>query len=62
MFNVKACAIDWMPTKIDNIVITETDKNGNTREVKLDDALEAARKKMENAKALLLASGGTLLF
>lgn len=62
MFNVKACAIDWMPTKMDNIVITEKDKNGNTREVKLDDALEAARKKMENAKALLLASGGTLLF
>ena len=62
MFNVKACAIDWMPTKIDNVVITETDKNGNTREVKLEDALEAARKKMENAKALLLASGGTLLF
>ena len=62
MFNVKACAIDWMPTKIDNIVITETDKNVNTREVKLEDALEAARKKMENAKALLLASGGTLLF
>lgn len=62
MFNVKACAIDWMPTKIDNIVITETDKNGNTREFKLEDALEAARKKMENAKALLLASGGTLLF
>lgn len=62
MFNVKACAIDWMPTKIDNIVITETDKNGNTREVKLEDALEAARKKMENAKTLLLASGGTLLF
>ena len=61
-FNVKACAIDWMPTKIDNVVITETDKNGNTREVRLDDALEAARKKMENAKALLLASGGTLLF
>ena len=61
-FIVKACAIDWMPTKIDNVVITETDKNGNTREVKLDDALEAARKKMENAKALLLASGGTLLF
>jgi len=57
-FNVKACAIDWMPTKIDNIVIT--DPNG--KEVKLDDALEAARKKMENAKALLLASGGTLLF
>ena len=62
MFNVKACAIDWMPTKIDNVFITETDKNGNTREVRLDDALEAARKKMENAKALLLASGGTLLF
>lgn len=61
-FNVKACAIDWMPTKIDNVFITETDKNGNTREVRLDDALEAARKKMENAKALLLASGGTLLF
>ena len=61
-FNVKVCAIDWMPTKIDNVFITETDKNGNTREVKLDDVLEAARKKMENAKALLLASGGTLLF
>ena len=58
IFYVKAVAVDWRATDITNVVITDPDG----KEVKLDDALEAARKKMENAKALLLASGGTLLF
>lgn len=53
-FYVKACAIDWIPTNADVYV---QDPNG--RMVKLADKLEAARKRMETAKAIL-ATAATL--
>ena len=53
-FYVKACAIDWIPTNIDAYT---RDQNGQM--VKLADQLEAARKRMETAKAIL-ATAATL--
>lgn len=53
-FYVKACAIDWIPTNADVYV---QDPNGQM--VKLADRLEAARKRMETAKAIL-ATAATL--
>ena len=53
-FYVKACAVDWIPTNADAYV---QDPNGQM--VKLADRLEAARKRMETAKAIL-ATAATL--
>lgn len=53
-FYVKACAVDWIPTNADAYV---RDPNGQM--VKLADRLEAARKRMETAKAIL-ATAATL--
>ena len=53
-FYVKACAIDWIPTNADTYV---QDPNGKM--VKLADQLEAARKRLETAKAIL-ATAATL--
>ena len=49
---VKECAIDWIPTDVQNVTITDPDGN----EIKLTDALEAARKRLERAKAILAAA------
>ena len=53
-FYVKACAIDWIPTNADAYI-----KDPNGQMVKLADQLEAARKRMETAKAIL-ATAATL--
>lgn len=53
-FYVKACAVDWIPTNADAYV---RDPNGQM--VKLADRLEAARKRLETAKAIL-ATAATL--
>ena len=53
-FYVKACAVDWIPTNADAYV---QDLNGQM--VKLADRLEAARRRMETAKAIL-ATAATL--
>lgn len=44
--------VDWIPTKIDNIMI-----NG----VNLNDAIEEARRKVESAKNVLIAAGAASL-
>ena len=59
LFYVKACAMDWKPTDVKDFYITDP-KTG--KQVRLEDALEDARKRMENAKNLLIASPSTLLF
>lgn len=51
-FMVKECAIDWVPADANNAVVIGADG----KEIKLTDALEAARKKLERAKALLTAA------
>lgn len=53
-FYVKACAVDWIPTNADAYI-----KDPNGQMVKLADRLEAARKRMETAKAIL-ATAATL--
>ena len=53
-FYVKACAIDWIPTNADAYV-----QYPNGKMVKLADQLEAARKRLETAKAIL-ATAATL--
>ena len=52
-FMVKECAIDWFPTNIDAVVVT--DKDGKT--VTLNVALEKAKKRLDQAKAILAAAG-----
>ena len=59
LFYVKPVALDWKPTDIKEVWITDP-KTG--KQVRLEDALEDARKRMEDAKKLLIASPGTLLF
>ena len=58
IFYVKACAVDWRPTNITNVTVI----GASGKEILLSDALEDARKRMENAKNLLIASPSTLLF
>ena len=52
-FEVMSSAIDWFPTDITNVMIT--DENGN--EILLSDALAAAKKKLDEAKAILATAG-----
>lgn len=47
-FYVKAAAIDWQPSNIENASIVQ-----NGKEILLSDALAAAKKKVEQAKAIL---------
>ena len=54
-FLVKECAIDWFPTDIKSVTIT--DKDGKL--VSLDVALEEARKRLDRAKAILAAAAVT---
>lgn len=56
-FYVEKDAIDWMPQNLDNT--TEVDDDGIV--INVSEELEEARKKMENAKAILIAAGGSLL-
>lgn len=58
-FFVKACAIDWVATDINNATIVQKDADGNEVQVNLNNQLEAARKRLETAKALL-ATAATL--
>lgn len=54
---VKPGAIDWIPTRVDNVTVTGADG----KEIKLDVAIDEARQKMENAKSLLIAAGAASL-
>lgn len=56
---IKPDAFDWEATNINNATITQKDENGNEIQVNLNDQLEAARKRMETAKAIL-ATAATL--
>ena len=57
-FIVKECAIDWFPTKIDGMFIT--DKDGKL--ITLDMALDAAKKRLDRAKAILAATTTFAIF
>lgn len=54
---VRPDAIDWIPTRIDNATVVGADG----KEIPLDVAIDEARKKMENAKSLLIAAGAASL-
>ena len=56
-WEVKEVAIDWIPTDVVNAVIMQ-----GGIPVDLQEALEAAKKKVDNAKALLALAGTTLIF
>lgn len=59
IFYVKKNAFDWSAADIQNATITQKDENGNEIQVNLNDQLEAARKRLETAKAIL-ATAATL--
>lgn len=54
---VRPESVDWIPTKIDNVTVTDADG----KEIKLDVAIDEAYKKMEQAKSLLIAAGAASL-
>lgn len=53
-YYVKECAIDWIPTNLDNAGSITTGED-----VDLQVALEISRKKLDQAKALLITAGAT---
>ena len=57
-FMVKEVAIDWFPTNIDGAFIE--DKDGNL--ITIDVALEKAKKRLDQAKAILAAAGTFAIF
>jgi hypothetical protein len=59
MVYIKPDAFDWEATDLNNATIAQKDENGNEIQVNLNDAIEAARKRMETAKAIL-ATAATL--
>lgn len=56
---VKPGDFDWIAADIKNATTTTTTEDGKTIEINLNDAIEAARKRMETAKAIL-ATAATL--
>lgn len=58
-FVVKEVAIDWFPTNIKGAWITDP-KTGKL--VSIDVALDAAKKRLDKAKAILAAAGMLAIF
>lgn len=56
---IKPAAFEWYATDIKNATTITTDENGNEIEINLNEAVENARKKMEQAKAVLIGAGLT---
>lgn len=54
---IKPAAFEWYATDVKNATVITTDEEGNEVEINLDEAIEAARKKMENAKKVLIGAG-----
>lgn len=61
VFHVKKCAIDWIPTNVDNAQVTFMNENGETI-TNLNADIEVSKKKYENAKAILAAAATFNLF
>lgn len=56
-FYVKECAIDWCPTNIHNVTVTDPTTG---QLIRLSDAIAAAEERLQKAKTLLIASGLTV--
>ena len=55
-FLVKECAIDWFPTNISNVLVTDPNTG---KQVSIDVAIDDAKKRLDRAKAIL--AGATAL-
>lgn len=53
---VKECAIDWFPTNISNVLVTDPNTG---KQVSIDVAIDDAKKRLDRAKAIL--AGATAL-
>lgn len=57
IFEVKECAVNWVPTDIVNV--TTIGEDG--KPIKLSDAITAAEEKVNKAKAILAIAGSTII-
>lgn len=56
---IKPDAFEWYATDITNVTVETTDPNGKAVTINLDEAIAAAKKKMDDAKRALLLVGVT---